>query len=106
MVGRIEPGHPGRRAGRAAAHRPPVRRARPAADRGNEPVEAPVTGCCGGDGRLVADVARRVVEDRFRLNVSGRGLRGAALLAAANPAIPAIYPAGPVSTGRCAASTR
>ena len=49
-----------------------------------------MTGCCGGDGRLVTDVPRRVVEDRFRLNVSGLGLRGAALLAAANPAIPAI----------------
>jgi hypothetical protein len=73
---------------------------------GNEPVEAPVTGCCGGDGRLVADVARRVVEDRFRLNVSGLGLRGAALLAAASPAIPAICPAGPFSSGRCSASTR
>jgi hypothetical protein len=66
-------------------------------------VEAPVTGCCGGDVRLVTDVARRVVEDRFRLNGSGLGLRGAALLAAASPAI---CSAGPFSTGRCSASTR
>jgi hypothetical protein len=106
-VGRIEPGRPGRRARRAAAHRPPVSPvAAGSRPQGNEPVEAPVTGCCGGDGRLVADVARRVVEDRFRLNVSGLGLRGAALLAAANPAIPAICPAGPFSSGRCSASTR
>jgi len=64
-----------------------------------------VTGCRGGHARLVADVARRVVKDRFRLNVPGLGLRGATNLAADSPATPAICPAG-LPTGRCSASTR
>jgi len=44
-----------------------------------------VTGRGGSHVTLVTDVPRWVVDDRFRFDVPGLGLRGAALLAAAGP---------------------
>ena len=44
-----------------------------------------MTGCCRGDGRLVADVAPCVVEDRLRWNARRGELSGAANLAATSP---------------------
>jgi hypothetical protein len=64
--------------------------------------DPPGTGCCDGDGRLVTDVARCVVEYRFCLGVHGGGLRDAA-----NPAAPARgrggLPRRSVPTGRYSA---
>jgi hypothetical protein len=56
---------------------------------GQEPAETPVTGCWDGDGRLVTDVARCVVEYRCCPDSHGGGLRGVVNLAA-----PACGPGG------------
>jgi len=55
--------------------------------------QTPVTGGEVGGGRLVTDVSRCGVEDRFGCEVY-RGLCGVARLAAASPATPAICSAG------------
>ena len=69
---------PARSAAWTVAHPPPMPGQDQQATAGKKPAETPVTGCCGGDGRLVTDVPRCVVEYRFRLGVHGGGLRAAA----------------------------
>jgi hypothetical protein len=99
------PGHggerPGRRLRQGQPSNPPlVCRSGPSKrPQGAGAGGTPGTGCCDGDGRLVTDVPRCVVEDRCRLGVHGGGLRDGG-----NPAAPACGPGGlpcrSVPTGR------